>query len=72
MCKVEPGWTCTGLPSKCYTTCGDGIKAGIEECDDSNMVSNDGCSSLCIDEGASEEVKTNKTIKANNFINPIL
>jgi fibro-slime domain-containing protein len=27
--------------------CGDGIVAGNEQCDDGNMVSNDGCSSTC-------------------------
>jgi len=30
--------------------CGDGIVEAPEECDDGNVVSGDGCSSLCIDE----------------------
>lgn len=32
-CQVETGWTCTGAPSSCATTCGDGIIAGAEQCD---------------------------------------
>ena len=36
-----------GLPSVCATTCGDGIIAGGETCDDNNAASNDGCSSTC-------------------------
>ena len=31
----------------CSTLCGDGVKAGLEECDDGNTVSLDGCSSTC-------------------------
>lgn len=33
VCQVEQGWTCPGTPSICTTKCGDGIKAGPEECD---------------------------------------
>jgi cysteine-rich repeat protein len=35
-CDIERGWTCRsqdGLASKCFTTCGDGIVAGSEQCD---------------------------------------
>lgn len=32
-CEIEEGWTCTGTPSVCKTTCGDGVKAGLGECD---------------------------------------
>lgn len=39
---------------KCVSVCGDGIKAGNEECDDLNNNNGDGCSSLCtIEEGYS-------------------
>lgn len=30
---VESGWSCTGTPSVCRTTCGDNITAGAEQCD---------------------------------------
>lgn len=33
-CTKENGFTCTGAPSKCVTTCGDGKRAGSENCDD--------------------------------------
>ncbi|MBK9032357.1 MAG: DUF4215 domain-containing protein [Myxococcales bacterium] len=47
-CTVEPGWTCMGTtPSVCSTTCGDGIIAGAEACDDGNPASGDGCSATC-------------------------
>jgi fibro-slime domain-containing protein len=51
---VEPGYTCpkaNGNGGPCVkapvNTCGDGIVAGNEECDDGNTTSNDGCSSTC-------------------------
>ncbi len=47
-CVVETGYSCVGsAPSVCTTTCGDGIKAGSEACDDSNTSNGDGCSSSC-------------------------
>ncbi|MCH8149859.1 MAG: DUF4215 domain-containing protein, partial [Planctomycetes bacterium] len=46
-CTVENGWDCTGRPSVCTTTCGDGAVAGSEECDDENADDGDGCSSSC-------------------------
>jgi hypothetical protein len=33
----EPGWVCTGMPSRCATVCGDGIVAGQEVCDPGNL-----------------------------------
>jgi len=36
-CKVEPGWSCSGQPSACEATCGDGIAAGQESCDGSDL-----------------------------------
>jgi len=32
---------------KCNTTCGDGVRAGWEECDDGNEADGDGCSGSC-------------------------
>jgi len=50
-CKIESGWTCSGLPSSCAhvvtSICGNGIISGAETCDDGNIISADGCSSLC-------------------------
>ncbi|MBU3907086.1 MAG: DUF4215 domain-containing protein, partial [Nanoarchaeota archaeon] len=53
-CAVEEGYTCSGQPSVCTRTapvCGNGIvESGEdeeEECDDGNIVSGDGCSSVC-------------------------
>ncbi len=52
-CQTLPGYTCMGEPSVCMTGCGDGIIAGIEQCDDGNMDLGDGCSSCAIDLGFS-------------------
>ena len=49
-CTVEAGFACSGLPSVCITTCGDGTMAGAEQCDDGNVISGDGCSSTCLNE----------------------
>lgn len=47
-CVVEHGYDCTGSPSTCTATCGDGVVATpAEACDDGNMDSGDGCSSTC-------------------------
>ncbi len=46
-CAVESGYGCTGEPSTCTTTCGDGIIAGVEACDDANTTPGDGCSATC-------------------------
>jgi subtilisin-like proprotein convertase family protein len=32
-CQQESGFHCMGSPSVCTTTCGDGIRAGMEVCD---------------------------------------
>lgn len=44
------GYLLPRTSGKCMTVCGDGFKAGVEECDDGNTVSRDGCSSTCIAE----------------------
>jgi len=46
-CQIEPGYTCSGMPSVCTTACGDGILAGTEGCDDADQMSGDGCSATC-------------------------
>jgi fibro-slime domain-containing protein len=47
-CKLELGFKCDGMPSKCSAThCGDGKQEGSESCDDGNDVPFDGCSSNC-------------------------
>lgn len=49
-CTEETGYDCTGAPSTCITTCGDGIVAGTEVCDDGNVTDGDGCSMACAEE----------------------
>ena len=46
-CTGEIGWTCTGTPSTCVTTCGDTFLAGTEQCDDGGILPGDGCSATC-------------------------
>ena len=31
----------------CITVCGDGLRVGIETCDDGNVVLGDGCGAAC-------------------------
>ena len=50
-CKIEAGWGCAGTrPSVCTEVCGDGLDfhSFINECDDGNVISGDGCSSACL------------------------
>jgi len=47
VCLEEPTWTCTGVPSVCTTTCGDGVIDRDEVCDDGGMATGDGCSAIC-------------------------
>lgn len=47
-CIPEPGFTCSGEPSVCVPSCGDGRIVGTEACDDSNTENFDGCSSSCV------------------------
>jgi fibro-slime domain-containing protein len=51
-CRWNPGWACTGSPpTACHrTVCGDGVKEGLEGCDDGNNLPYDGCSSDCKNE----------------------
>src|SRR3989344_2969270 len=41
-CQSEAGYSCSGEPSMCITTCGDGIAAGTETCDDGGTCSTTG------------------------------
>ena len=48
-CTTEAGFMCAMAPSVCTTTCGDGIIAGMETCDQGggNVANGDGCSAMC-------------------------
>eukprot|EP00931_Biecheleriopsis_adriatica_P040733 TRINITY_DN23337_c0_g1_i1.p1 TRINITY_DN23337_c0_g1~~TRINITY_DN23337_c0_g1_i1.p1 ORF type:complete len:4853 (-),score=966.29 TRINITY_DN23337_c0_g1_i1:13-14571(-) len=52
-CKFEQfkGTACPpasdGLGGVCRATCGDGVRGPVEECDDGNSISGDGCSASC-------------------------
>ena len=46
-CFVETGYQCIGEPSVCLSICGDGVIASNEQCDDENLLNNDGCSDTC-------------------------
>jgi cysteine-rich repeat protein len=50
-CALEPGWSCSGVPTKCTPICGDSLVVGSEVCDDGNTASGDGCSKDCALEG---------------------
>ncbi|CEL97712.1 unnamed protein product [Vitrella brassicaformis CCMP3155] len=53
VCQVEEGWECfsrakTGQPDLCLPKCGDSLLIKpLEQCDDSNTLSGDGCSRTC-------------------------
>lgn len=49
-CTCNAGYTGDG--ASCTPVCGDGLVIGAEECDDQNVVADDGCSGAC-------EVETN-------------
>lgn len=47
-CLIDHGFSCIGTnPSVCTSTCGDGLVASNEVCDDGNTNNGDGCSSTC-------------------------
>jgi formylglycine-generating enzyme len=50
-CNVEVGFACSGAPSRCAGTCGDGVLVDGEECDDANTDTTDGCVSCAIATG---------------------
>ena len=45
-CQIEPGYDCSGVTCLA-ASCGDGFRAGNEECDDGNHLSGDGCNFVC-------------------------
>jgi fibro-slime domain-containing protein len=45
---IESGWVCPNPGQRCTAAaCGDGIRAGFEQCDDGNPTNGDGCSTAC-------------------------
>jgi fibro-slime domain-containing protein len=49
-CMTEPGWSCPIQGADCVAAaCGDGVIAGLEECEDGATVplAGDGCDTLC-------------------------
>lgn len=48
-CRILSGWSCTGSPSQCAQSCGNGtVEPSIgEKCDDQNNQDGDGCSRVC-------------------------
>ncbi|MDD4628963.1 MAG: DUF4215 domain-containing protein, partial [Candidatus Peribacteraceae bacterium] len=46
-CRIETGYSCSGIPSLCTTVCGDGVIVGREQCDDRNRLNGDGCTATC-------------------------
>lgn len=47
-CKIEPSYTCEGLPSVCsFQECGNSQLDGDESCDDGNTNNGDGCTDRC-------------------------
>ena len=87
-CAVEEGYVCVGEPaalhraSKCSAVkCGDGFRESsgevfpvVEECDDGNDVSGDGCSEFCkIEEGyecAEEDRSRKRSHDASHIAGP--
>ncbi len=50
-CKVEPAYVCSGEPSKCAQTCGNGQLDSGEGCEDGNNKAGDGCSACQVEPG---------------------
>lgn len=47
-CGTETGYECDNSePTVCTEICGDGLDFGQYECDDGDLNSGDGCSSVC-------------------------
>ena len=66
--RLEPGESCDSVggvfPATCNSTtclnlgtaaptCGNGVQNPGEDCDDGNIISGDGCNTMCLSEGAS-------------------
>ncbi|MEO6602837.1 MAG: SUMF1/EgtB/PvdO family nonheme iron enzyme, partial [Polyangiaceae bacterium] len=50
-CKVEASYVCSGAPSVCAKTCGDGKLDLGEACDDGNGTPGDGCFACAVENG---------------------
>jgi cysteine-rich repeat protein len=50
-CAVDPSYFCSGAPSVCAKTCGNGMLDGTEACDDGNTTAGDGCFACAIESG---------------------
>ncbi|HWP05358.1 MAG TPA: EGF domain-containing protein [Polyangiaceae bacterium] len=50
-CLVDTSYSCSGQPSTCDKTCGNGQVDGAEGCDDGNMMTGDGCTSCAVETG---------------------
>lgn len=50
-CAVDPSYVCSGAPSTCAKTCGDGMVEGGEQCDDGNAMQHDGCFACAVEPG---------------------
>jgi len=50
-CTVENDWFCSGAPSTCSRTCGNGEIEGSEGCDDGNSADGDGCFACATETG---------------------
>lgn len=46
-CKIEDNYLCSGTPSECINTCGNGDAEPHEVCDDENFDNGDGCNEYC-------------------------
>jgi len=46
-CQQESSAVCTGEPSVCVLSCGNGVVEAGETCDDANLTEGDGCSDNC-------------------------
>ncbi len=76
VCQPFSNFECSSdqlVISNCISSyCGDGMRSSTEECDDSNVSDNDGCSSKCIIEPMSECTKLsyNETSQCKIVLQP--
>ncbi|CAD8192950.1 unnamed protein product [Paramecium pentaurelia] len=47
LCESKNGYYSDQINNKCYSICGDSLKAVDEECDDGNLLVGDGCDQNC-------------------------